>query len=126
MGELAIDRGEYALALEHFHHCLTRWAERENRVNSAIVFDEIARTLTLAGRPVEAVKLMAAAASIREEARAKLSAYEQTRWEGILAACQQNLGQEEYTRLWEAGRALSGEQADALALELVAPPQASR
>lgn len=122
LGELAVDRGEYDLALEHFRTCLTRWAERENRVNNAVVFDEIARTLALVGRPAEAVRLMSAAAAIRQSASVKLSSYEQSRWEGVLSSCRDSLDWEEFDRLWESGSALSDEQATALALELVSPP----
>jgi tetratricopeptide (TPR) repeat protein len=118
-GDVARDQGDYGEALLHYQRCLTLWADRENIVNSAFVFDDMAQTLSRMGDLAHAVKLIAAAAAIRERARVKLTAYEQANWEDVSTACRAALGDERFASVWAEGRSLTLEQAVNLALERV-------
>jgi tetratricopeptide (TPR) repeat protein len=116
-GDIARDQGDYAEALRHYQRCLTLWADRENIVNSASVLDDIAQTTGQMGNPAQAVKLMGAAAAIRERAHVKLTAYEQAHHENVSAACRTTLGDERFASAWAKGHSLTLEQAVNLALE---------
>jgi tetratricopeptide (TPR) repeat protein len=114
-GNIARDQGDYAEALRHYKCCLSLWSDRENIMNSALVFDDIAQALSQVGDPAAAVKLMGAAAAIRERARVKLTPYEQAYREDILTACRAALGDEGFVSAWAEGRSLTLEQAATLA-----------
>lgn len=121
LGAIARNQGDYAEALQQYKRCLTLWINRENAVNSAFVFDDIAQTLSRLGDPTQVVKLMSAAAAIREGAKVKLTAYEQANREDISTLCCAALSPERFTSAWAEGQALTLEQAINLALEVGGP-----
>jgi tetratricopeptide (TPR) repeat protein len=114
LGDIARDQGDYAGALRHYQRCLRLWTDRENIMNSAFVFDDIAQTLARMDDPTAAVKLLAAAAAIRERARVKLTAYEQANRADISTACRAALGDESFASAWAEGWSLTPEQAASL------------
>jgi tetratricopeptide (TPR) repeat protein len=116
-GDIARDQRDYAEALQHYKRCLTMWAGRENSMNSAFVFDDLAQTLCRMGAAARAVKLMGAAAAIRERAEVKLTAYERANREDISTACRAGLGDAGFASAWAEGWSLTLEQAVNLALE---------
>lgn len=116
LGDIARDRGDYAGALRHYRRCLAAWAGRENMVNTAFVFDDIAHTLSRMGDPAGAVKLMAAAATIRQQAQVKLTAGEQAGLEAVSSACRAALGDQSFALAWAEGWGMMLDQAINLAL----------
>jgi predicted ATPase/DNA-binding SARP family transcriptional activator len=116
LGDIARERGDYAEALEQYRQCLRRWLNRENVVNCTLVFDDMAGVLAALNRHTLALHLMGAAEALCEKAGVKLTPHEQARREATLAACRGACAPSIVAAAWEAGRALTLEQAMALAL----------
>jgi tetratricopeptide (TPR) repeat protein len=116
LGDISRARGAAAEALAHYQHCLGLWRERENSVNSALVLDSLAQILSDQGDPALGSILMAAAAAIRDQAGAKLTAREHAGRDATLRACRQALGEAAFAVAWAEGRALTPGQAIDLAL----------
>lgn len=116
MGDIARGRGDDAAALAHYQQSLSLWRDRENLVNSSVVFDRLARTLCRIGDPESGATLSGTASAIRERAGVKLTADEQASNDETMRACRLALGEAAVTA-WSAGRALTLAQAINLALK---------
>jgi predicted ATPase/DNA-binding SARP family transcriptional activator len=116
LGDISRARGNDTEALAHYRHCLSLWRERENSVNSARVFNSMARTLSHQGDPALGTMLLAAAATICEQAGARMTTSEQARCDETLRACRSALGEAAFAATWAEGRMLTPGQAIDLAL----------
>lgn len=119
-GNIEHTQANYSQALTQYQQCLTLWRERENMVNSAVVLESIAQTLSRIGEPLRAATLLGATAAIRERASVKLPTMEQAAYDTILLACRAALGTEACTAAQRAGSRLSLPEVIDLALQPLA------
>jgi predicted ATPase/DNA-binding SARP family transcriptional activator len=117
LGDTSRARGNNAEAIAHYRRCLSLWRERENSVNTALVFDSLAPTLGEGGDARLGVMLMAAASHIRDQAGARLTTREQARCDEVLRTCRTALGEADFMAAWAEGGTLTLMQAIDLALE---------
>jgi hypothetical protein len=68
------------------------------------------------GRPVDALKLLAAAANLRERTGIPHSAFEREYIGGVNDRLRATLGDERFDQIWSEGRAMSVDEACTLAL----------
>jgi predicted ATPase/DNA-binding CsgD family transcriptional regulator len=114
LGRVAMDLGALALARQHLGESLRLSHTTGSRIGVARGLEAFAALATREDRPELAVRLTAAAAAMREGAG--LPALSGARTERYLASAR-HLGENTVTRLWAQGRAMSSEEAVALALE---------
>jgi hypothetical protein len=117
LGDISRGRGDDVEAYSHYQRCLRLWRERENSVNCARVLDSMAAILSDQDDSARGAMLIAAAAAIRKQAGARLTAQEQARDDEIVWACRLSLGEAEFAHAWSEGYALTPRQAIDLALQ---------
>jgi hypothetical protein len=81
---------------------------------------ELATALDADADPLRAARLWGAAAALREQIGAPMWPIDRPEYERRVAACHTALGDEAFEAAWQAGRALSWEQAADAALALLA------
>jgi tetratricopeptide (TPR) repeat protein len=86
-------------------------------VQTAMDLGRLARGLTLAGRAVAATRVLASAEALYEEIGARARPINAERNENTLSAIRSQLDDSAFAEAWEQGRALSPDEAVALALE---------
>jgi tetratricopeptide (TPR) repeat protein len=121
LGDIARTQGRYAEALTQYQECLSLWRDRENIMNTALVLDSVAQTLSRMGDLASGAALLSAAAAIRERASVKLAAIEQANYDETLRACRVALGEAGLAAAWATGHTLTLAQAINLALQPLAP-----
>ncbi len=119
LGRVAIELGAFDLAREHLGESLRLSHHTGSRIGVARGLAAFAALARAEQRPGLAVRLIAAAAALRDTAG--LPGLRGARTEQYLAAAR-HLGDAVVARLWAEGSALTSQQAVALAL---APPSAS-
>jgi predicted ATPase/DNA-binding CsgD family transcriptional regulator len=119
LGRVAIELGAFDLAREHLGESLRLSHHTGSRIGVARGLAAFAALARAEQRPELAVRLIAAAAALRETAG--LPGLQGAQTERYLAAAR-HLGDAAVARLWAEGSALSSQQAVALAL---APPSLS-
>jgi non-specific serine/threonine protein kinase len=117
LGRLAVVLGE----AEEARHCLTAavptFLQLDDRWGMALVLEGLAAIAAAEGRPERAVRLLGGAASRREWVGALLSPAEREEQDRLLAGLRASLAEAVFTAEWEAGRAMSGDEISAYALE---------
>jgi DNA-binding CsgD family transcriptional regulator len=121
LGRVAIDLDAAGLARQHLADSIRLSRSTGSRIGVARGLEAFAALAILEHRPELAVRLTAAAAGLREAAgRPALAG---ARVERYLASARR-LGEPAIDRLWAQGRALSGEAAVTLALDVPRPAEA--
>jgi len=120
LGRVAMDLGALALARQHLGESLQLSHSTGSRIGVARGLEAFAALATREDRPELAVRLTAAAAALRDVAG--LPALSGARTERYLASAR-HLGENTIARLWAQGRAMSSEEAVALALDTGPGPQ---
>ncbi|HLF26398.1 MAG TPA: BTAD domain-containing putative transcriptional regulator [Anaerolineae bacterium] len=115
LGNILRDAQDFGEALARYQHSLRIWLEREDAVNAASVLEDLGLLLARQGQWLRLARLLGAAARFREDAHAMLTPYEESRRHNMLRACRAAIGEAAYEAAWAAGRALTLEQAAALA-----------
>lgn len=108
--------GDYAAAYPLYQESLQINRELGDRWMLAYLLESIGGLLSLQGGGVRALHLAGAAATLREMLKTPLSATEQSQLDQTLEPARQQVGDADATAAWQAGRALSLEQAMAEAL----------
>jgi predicted ATPase/transcriptional regulator with XRE-family HTH domain len=132
LGQVARDQGHYSEAQMYFRSALARLREFASPTWTAWCVEGFAATLSAEGWHREAVRLCAAAATLRERARGPLPPAERVAFEATLAAAQHALGAAAFHAEWangSAARTTNEVIADALALAAcpaLEPPPATR
>jgi non-specific serine/threonine protein kinase len=116
LARLALAAGDDALAATHFGESLATCREVGDRWGVAQGLEGFISLAVRAGRAEHAVRLAGAAAAIRESVQVTLSAKQAGWLVADLAVARRLLSQSRYSAAWEAGRAMSNEDAVALAL----------
>jgi DNA-binding CsgD family transcriptional regulator len=114
LGRVAMDLGALALARQHLSESLRLSQSTGSRIGVARGLEAFAGLAVREDRPEPAVRLIAAAAALREVAG--LPALSGARTERYLAAAR-HLGENTIARLWTQGLAMSSDQAVVLALD---------
>ena len=119
LGRVAMDLGAFEQARRHLTRSIRLSEATGTRIGVARGIEAFAELAVREEQPEQAVLLTAAAAALRETAG--VPPLPKARIDGYLAPAR-HLGEAGVTRLWEQGRAMSGEEAVALALEVPHPP----
>jgi predicted ATPase len=117
MGALVGEQGNYAEARACFAESLRLCQELGDRLSLGRGMRNMASLAQQVGAPERAVRLFGAAVTLREAIGAPLSPDEQLKQEAALTTLRASLGDEVFEREWEAGRAMTWEEAVAYALK---------
>ena len=122
LGLVALDQGEGGRAAALLRQGLgLEWALGDRR-SSAMALERLARALAGQGQhpaaAIRAVRLLGAAAALRQAIGAPRSPLERPDYEATVQAAQAALGAAAFAEAWAAGQALTPEQAMAEALEV--------
>src|SRR5690242_12482713 len=115
LGRVAMDLGAIALARQHLAESLGLSHSTGARIGVARGLEAFAALAVREDRPALAVQLTAAATALREVAG--LPALSGARMERYLAPARASLGEPAVTRLWARGKAMTSDEAVALALD---------
>jgi non-specific serine/threonine protein kinase len=117
IGLLAFAQGDHAAARAHHRESLEMFRDLGNRRDSVYSLRAFVDLAAARGDAQRAARLLGASESLRESMHLALSPTEQQAHEASLAALRQALGEPGFTGTWEAGRALTWEEAVAYALK---------
>ena len=111
LGLAACDQGQFAHAGALLHQSLSlRWATRTQE-EIALGIANFATLAAACGQHERAARLFGAAETARETIRLKLHEPERTTYANAVGVVREHLGQEAFASAWEAGHALSTEDA---------------
>ncbi len=115
LGNLARERGNYFGAAALYGESLAINRELNDKLAIAYLFEDIGCLAALQGAPKRALRLVAAAAALRDAIGAPLAPAESVRLQEKLATTRQQLSEEDQQAAEAEGRALSFDQAIELA-----------
>ncbi|MFN8485837.1 MAG: tetratricopeptide repeat protein [Anaerolineae bacterium] len=116
LGQVARELGDYASARRFFTESLMMNRELGDRGAIAYLLEDFASLAAVEDQPLRALRLAAAAETLRETVGAPLSEPEQKRLAQTLAPVRASLGDGAATDAWAAGRTLTFDQAIEMAL----------
>ncbi len=116
LATIAFDDGRVGDALWMLRESLRLHRELGDRLDTAVDLARAARTLGIAGRPVEAARLVAALSMVADEIGARRGGVSAMS-DDTLASLRRQLAEPELHRAWQEGRDLSLDAALDLALE---------
>ena len=122
LGQVAIAERDYAEARSALRESLLLFQDQGNRSGIVYSLERIAALAVAETQPRCAIQLAAAATSLREAIGDQPTPMQQTMVDEWLVPLRQTLGQDEIRSAWEAGRAMSLEQALELALAATQTP----
>jgi non-specific serine/threonine protein kinase len=123
-GDVALLQGDAALAERHYREGLALSWRHGGVSNAAHSLPRLAAAVSAAGRPVEAARLLGAAAMMRETLGASLNGAVDVGYGRTVEAVRAALGDERFTAAWTAGKAFSPVQAVAAATTAPTAPTA--
>jgi predicted ATPase/class 3 adenylate cyclase len=103
--------GEIDAALELYKQVLPKWKELGHRSAVAHELECIAFILNQKGQPERAVPLIGAAQVIRELIDSSMTPRERVEYDRVISELRAGLNEDKFKQLWDAGRAMSMEQA---------------
>jgi tetratricopeptide (TPR) repeat protein len=118
MGEILTERGDFPSARVYLRQGIQAVAvgvEDEDWHTPTVLSQSVAAFATAQGQPEAAARLLGAVAARWDLAGAQRDPRDETEFQARLAPLRAELGEAAFTTAWEAGRALSREQALALA-----------
>jgi predicted ATPase len=116
LGNVANGRGDHARALELFDEAMALNGELGNRVGVAYVLEGVAACAVSLGRPRRALRLVGSADRLRETIAAPRSQAEQAALDRYVDVARAVVGESDADREVAEGRALTADEAIALAL----------
>jgi predicted ATPase/class 3 adenylate cyclase len=117
LAEHAVEQGEIRDGVAMLDESTRIWIELGERLQMALNVCRFARAYALEGRAETAIQLLSALESLRAEIGGRAPAWVETMNEETLTTCREQLGEEAYARNWDKGRALTADDAVALALD---------
>jgi tetratricopeptide (TPR) repeat protein len=117
LGKVALHQGNWVSAYALFRESLTMKRDFGDRDGSTWSLEGLAGVAAAQGQAERAARLFGAAEAVREAIGAPAPVPERVDYEGSKVAVRAALGEEAFAAAWAAGRALTWEQAVALALE---------
>ena len=116
LGNVARAQRDYPYARQLYRESLERNRELGDGWQIAYVLEDIGGLSAMAGQPDLALKLIGAAETLRQRVNASLAPHERARLDGFLEQARNNLEPIEAAAAWQAGKAMSMDQAIDLAL----------
>jgi tetratricopeptide (TPR) repeat protein len=116
LGNVAREQGDYASARSLYTASLALRRELGDKSRVANSLEAFASLTTREGRGERAVRLWGAAAALRDALGTPLSRRDREKRESELAMIRTSLGAAAFAAAWDAGRAMTWEQATAYAL----------
>jgi hypothetical protein len=110
-------QGDYATAQAHLHESLVLVRELGDKRAFAIGIEEVAALASACGQAERALRLAAAAASLREAIGHPLTSIEQAELDSWLVPARQAVSEATYTAAWETGQTMTLEQVIAAVLD---------
>ncbi len=120
LGNVLRALGDYATARASYRDSLVTYRELGDRRMIAYLLEDIGGLLALAGETERPLRLAGAASVVRETLNTPLSPADQRRLDEALASARQALGEAGAAAAWDAGRALSLDDAMTEALAVSA------
>lgn len=117
LGEVASAQSDYQAARRLQEESLKISREMEDKRLIANALEGLAEVNRAENQLEQAVRLFRAAEALREAISSPLCTFDQSRYDSSVAAVRTALGEEAFTTAWEAGRAMTLEQAIAYALD---------
>jgi hypothetical protein len=117
LGLVALQEGDTGRARMLMVESLEGYLEAESRVGVIDSLDDLGAVAGARGEPLRAARLWGAADALRELTGYTLSVGEAGFYEPYMSAVRSELGETAFRAAWEEGRAMTEEQAIALALE---------
>jgi predicted ATPase/class 3 adenylate cyclase len=117
LGWVAIREGDWQRALARLGESLAVRQEIGDKGGSAWCIERLAEVALAQGNREKAVRLLSAAGALRISIGSVIDPADQPEYQNRRAALRSELGQEQFAALWEAGRALTLDQAITYALE---------
>lgn len=121
LGRVALDRGEPAVALRQYTESLLLRRDMGDNGGIAAALEGLAAVASALHHPAVAARLAGSAEVIRAQLGASLSPVDRAFCQRVVAETRQALAAPAFAAAWAAGRALSPDQAIALALHLNEP-----
>ena len=118
LGQLALDRSDPGRALEHLKQSLVLLHQDDYLRHIAIVLEAVARAAIQAGEEAQAARLFASVEALREKHTTPLPPSEREEYQAGLEAIRAVLSPQALSREWAVGRALTLDEAVALALRV--------
>jgi predicted ATPase/DNA-binding XRE family transcriptional regulator len=119
-GLVALRRGELGRVAAYLDESLRLCTATEGRAVVPLCLEALAETLTASGDARGGARLLGAAEAVREDIGAPLALADRTALDATLAAIRDRLSDESFEAAWDAGRALTIEQASAAGLDAAA------
>jgi predicted ATPase/DNA-binding CsgD family transcriptional regulator len=116
LGHIALVQAQHAEAKAQFAECLTVYQETRDAAGIAQCLDGFAAVAAAQVQTDRAIRLVAAAAALRECIGAPLHPLQRERRDGWLGPLRRTVGEDAFTQSWARGHALMIEEAVALAL----------
>jgi hypothetical protein len=117
LSAVAYLEGDYERARQLSEQSLRLALELNNRLDIAEVLANLATIMVVTGQPENAVRLLGTWKAVLERMSAAPQAAIRAKMERTIPALRATLGDETFQALWDEGRALSLEQAVAIALQ---------
>jgi predicted ATPase/Tfp pilus assembly protein PilF len=105
LGKVAVRKGDYRRAGEHYRHALLHFRQRGDRTGLAYTLEGMALTGSALGESELALELWGAAESLREALHTPLPPVEQQVFSDALERICQQIGSERAWQIWGRGRA---------------------
>ena len=121
LGRVARAMGDYSTAHDRFSEALYIQQETEERIWAAPFLEDFASLAVTYGQAPQAVRLLGAAAALREALGTSLKAYEIDDYERTVAAARNQLSDADFEAAWAEGRGLSVKEAIEDALSVPVP-----
>ena len=118
LGWVAMHEGEWDRAVARLCESLEVRREIGDKGGSAWCLERLAEVTLAQGDPEKAIRLLSAAAALRTSLGSVIDPADQVEYQKNRAALRIKLGEERFTEIWNEGRALTLEQAVALALDV--------
>jgi non-specific serine/threonine protein kinase len=118
LGFLAFLNGEAEPSVRYYRESLRCAAQMQYRLDALLALEGYAWALSLAARPVEAARLLDAAAEFRTRIGALVFPRDRPVYDQVIAKLKACLGEKGYAAAWAEGQAMTYEQAVAYALGL--------
>ena len=117
LGNVALKTGEYESARSQYRESLSLSLRNEGKISVAYVLEAFASLAIQTAQTARGVCFFGAAAAWRDAIQQLLPLYERANYEPYMAAARQALGEEAFAAAWNAGRAMTLDEAVAYALE---------
>ncbi len=117
LGAVALDQGEVRAAGAYYAEALRLAEDLGGAISPVLLLYGCARTALATGQAGRALRLAGAAEALRETVTFTFSTHEQAIWDRCMAQAREALDEEAVATAWAEGRALTRDQAIAIALE---------